>query len=130
MYRNQARDWDEKGYRLGFDGSQVFSDFRPQWHHIFPKKFLEGKYDDEQINALANIAVIGPGINLRISAKNPMDYLDRYRISDEKLSQQFVPVERAKLSLENYPQFLGERAKVLSGQANIYLESLNGELAE
>jgi len=40
----------------------VLEDFQPQWHHIFPKKFLEDKYDDIDINALANIAVIGPTI--------------------------------------------------------------------
>jgi len=130
LYRNKARDWDEKSYRLGFDGAQVLSDFRPQWHHIFPRKFLETKYDDEQVNALANIAVIGPGINIRISAKNPMDYLDRYKISDEKLSQQFVPAEREKFSIEKFPQFLEERARVLSEQANMYLQHLNAGLGD
>ena len=124
VYRNQARDWDEKGHRLGFDGAQVLSDFQPQWHHIFPRKFLEGRYDDEQINALGNIAVIGPGINIRISAKDPMDYLDRYKVSDEKLSQQFVPIKRDTLALGAFPQFLADRSKVLTREANSYLAAL------
>ena len=126
VYRNSARDWDENGYRLGFDGAQVLEAFRPQWHHIFPKKFMEGKVEEEEINALANIAVIGPATNIRISAKNPMDYLDRYKIGDEKLAQQFIPSDRSNFRIENYRTFLENRAKLLAEQANVYLSELRG----
>jgi hypothetical protein len=129
-YRNGARDWDEKGQRLGFEGPEILSDFRPQWHHIFPQKFLAGRADDEQIDALANIAVIGPAINIRINAKNPMDYLDRYKISAEKLEQQFVPSDRSQFRIENYSAFLLNRANSLAQEANSYLDSLRaGTLA-
>ena len=66
-YRNKAIDWDDHGHRVGFEGMEVLADFRPQWHHIFPKKYLEGNVN-EGLDALANIAVIGPEINIRISA--------------------------------------------------------------
>jgi hypothetical protein len=89
VYRNSAKDWDEHGHRLGFEGINVLADFRPQWHHIFPKKYLEGKVDEALIDALANIAVIGPEINIRISAKDPMSYIAKYNITTEKLTQQF-----------------------------------------
>jgi hypothetical protein len=126
VYRNKARDWDQKGYRLVFEGSQALSDFRPQWHHIFPRKFLEGKVEEDQINALANIAVIGSEINIRISAKNLMDYLDRYRITDEKLAQQFVPADRNGFSIQSFGSFLQNRAKALAAAATKFLESLGG----
>jgi len=125
IYRNEGRDWDENGFRLGFEGPQVLADFRPRWHHIFPKKFLSGKFDDDQINALANIAVIGPTINIRISSKNPMDYLDRYKISADKLGQQFIPSDRNQFQIENFPTFLSKRASVLSQQANLFLRFLS-----
>jgi hypothetical protein len=125
VYRNQARDWDEKGYRLGFEGSQALCDFRPQWHHIFPQKFLTKHVDEDQINALANIAVIGASMNIRISAKNPMDYLDRYKISGDKLSQQFIPSNREDFRLEKYRRFLEKRANVLATKANDFLTSLS-----
>jgi hypothetical protein len=124
VYKNKGRDWDENGYRLGFDGAEVLADFRPQWHHIFPKKFLSGKFDDDQINALANIAVIGPNINIRISSKDPMDYLDRYKISAEKLQQQFIPTDRCEFKVDNYLTFLSRRAQILADQANALLDSL------
>ena len=124
VYQNNARDWDEKGHRLGFEGAHILADFKPQWHHIFPRKFLEGKVEEDRVNSLANIAVIGPSINIRINSKNPMDYMDRYKISNEKLEQQFIPSDRASFKVENYEKFLLDRAALLASKANSYLDSL------
>ncbi|MFQ5859161.1 MAG: hypothetical protein ACE5LU_26475, partial [Anaerolineae bacterium] len=84
--------------------------------------------EDDQINALANIAVIGSNINIRISAKDPMHYIERYRISNEKLAQQFIPTDRNEFSVEKYQSFLKNRAKRLTEQANMYLASLRKEI--
>jgi hypothetical protein len=111
VWHNGARDWDVHGYRLGFDGAQVLAEFQPQWHHIFPKKFLGDRYDEPEINALANIAVIGPSINIRISAKNPMEYLQKYKITNDKLAQQFIPSDLATTPIEKYPSFLKDRTR-------------------
>jgi hypothetical protein len=73
IYGNKAEDWDKSSHRIGFEGIEVLADFRPQWHHVFPKKYLEGQVSEDKINALANIAVIGPTINIRISSKEPMN---------------------------------------------------------
>ena len=99
-------------------------DFQPQWHHIFPKKFLAEDYEDLEINALANIAVIGPTINIRISAKNPMEYLHKYKITADKLAQQFITKDLATISVDKYPDFLKTRAQVLAAEANKYLARL------
>jgi hypothetical protein len=129
LYKNQARDWDERGYRLGFEGPEALADFRPQWHHISRVKFLEKKVDEDKINALANIAVIGSAINIKISKKDPMDYLDRYKISDKKLEQQFVPIERNEFRVERFDEFLEKRAGRLAQEANEYLGTLAQEVA-
>ncbi len=123
-YKNKARDWDEKGHRLGFEGPQILADFKPQWHHIFPQRFLAGQVEEHQIDALANIAVIGPTINIRINARNPMDYLDRYKISADKLEQQFIPSDRAQFRVDNYSNFVENRARILAERATSYLNSL------
>lgn len=124
VWGNGARDWDSHGYRLGFEGAQVLEDFQPQWHHIFPKKFLGDRYDEAQINALANIAVIGPEINIRISAKNPMEYLDKYKINAEKLRQQFITDDLRNTPPAKYPEFLEQRSTLLTTKANEFLRSL------
>jgi hypothetical protein len=40
VLRNKAVDWDQQGVRIGFDGAELLAGFRPQFHHVFPKKFL------------------------------------------------------------------------------------------
>jgi hypothetical protein len=124
VYRNKAQDWDEHGQRIGFEGASLLADFRPQWHHIFPKKYLNGKVDEPLIDALANIAVIGPEINIRISAKDPMSYIAKYNITDQKLAQQFVDPANLAVPHEGYEQWLRRRAKALAEAGNSFLAEL------
>jgi hypothetical protein len=128
VYRNKAQDWDETGHRIGFEGVEALADFRPQWHHIFPKKFLEKKVDEEEINALANIAVIGPSINIRISAKDPMLYIDKYKITSKKLGQQFVEDDIRKATPAEFGTWLEARATRLAQAGNQFLNELGASL--
>jgi hypothetical protein len=128
IYRQHALDWDERGHRVGFEGREVLRDFRPQWHHIFPRKFLEDKVTEDAIDALANIAVIGPTINIRISAKDPMDYIERYRIGPDKLGQQLIDPDVGSMSTDNFNAWLANRARLLSEASNQFLASLKPTL--
>jgi hypothetical protein len=130
VHKNGAQDWDKAGTRLGFDGKELLADFRPQWHHIYPKKFLNKKVEPEKIDSLANIAVIGPDINIRISNQDPMKYLDKYSISEEKLRQQFVDWNRAEFTIDKYNDFLDARASRLASEGNDYLLTLSKSLSE
>ncbi len=130
VWRNNAMDWDPSGGRLGFHGAEVLAQFKPQWHHIYPKKFLKGQVDDSTIDALANIAVIGPEINIRISAKDPMKYLDKYQITDAKLQQQYIEQPRTDFSIASYGNFLRRRSKSLAAAANRLLLELSEGLAD
>ena len=128
-YQNKAVDWDANTImRLGFEGLEVLSDFRPQWHHIFPRKYLAGKVPEEKIEALANIAVIGPSTNIRISAKAPMDYVEKYKITDEKLQQQYIGKEIRNLGPDKYEEWMLTRAKQLADVGNEFLTRLRGDL--
>lgn len=128
VYKNKALDWDEHSHRLGFEGVEVLADFRPQWHHIFPKKYLEAQGNGGLVDALANIAVIGPAINIRISAKAPMDYVARYNITPEKLRQQFINSEFTTLPIADYDKWVRKRAERLAMEANRFLAELkNGK---
>ena len=128
VYRNKALDWDEHSHRIGFEGVDLLADFRPQWHHIFPKKYLEGHANSGMIDALGNIAVIGPTINIRISAKAPMDYVNRYNITPDKLAQQFIDAEFTTVSVDEYEEWAKGRAERLAKEANVFLAELrNGK---
>lgn len=124
VYRNEAVDWDKPGHRLGFEGMKLVANYRPQWHHVFPRKFLEGKVADDAIDALANIAVIGPTINIRISAKDPLDYIERYEITADKLEQQYIDGEITSMTIEGYGLWLANRAERLAKAGNAFLSSL------
>lgn len=124
VYRNKAQDWNEHGHRLGFEGISLLADFRPDWHHIYPKKYLHGKVQDSLIDALANIAIIGPQMNIRISAKDPLSYIAKYKITDRKLSQQFIDPATLSLSPEKYEPWLRERAARLANVGNEFLDAL------
>jgi len=131
VYRNNGEDWDEKGHRIGFQGLDLLEGFRPQWHHIFPRKFLEGKLPKDQaheIDALANIAVIGPDINIRINANNPMNYIGRYGITPSKLAQQLIGPEILEVTPEAFPEWLRTRAADLATAGNTFLAELRGDL--
>jgi hypothetical protein len=110
------------GYRLGFEGPQVLEDFQPASY--LSQEILGDQYEDSEINALANIAVIGPSINIRISAKNRMEYLKKYKITPDKLEQQFITKDLDSTPLEKYTEFLKVRAQVLATETNKYLADL------
>lgn len=124
VYRNKALDWDEHSHRIGFEGVEALADFRPQWHHIFPKKYMEGQKNNGLTDALANIAVIGPAINIRISAKAPMDYVTRYKITSDKLKQQYIDPEFTKIPIAEYESWVRSRAERLAKEANTFLAEL------
>jgi hypothetical protein len=122
-YANGALDWDKRGLKIGFDSSGILAGFEPQFHHIFPRKFLGDSVEPALIDALSNIAVIGPSINIRISKQNPMDYIPKYEISAEKLRQQLIEPQIMNTAKEAFPQWLQGRAETLSQAANKYLDT-------
>ena len=126
VYQNGAVDWDDHGHRVGFEGVEALAGFRPQWHHIFPSKYLEGHVPDSLIDALANIAVIGPEINIRISAKDPMSYVKKYKISDDKLRQQLIDPTFVNVDLKDYNAWLKGRAESIAVAGNALLAKLRG----
>ncbi len=76
---------------------------------------------DEKINALGNIAVIGPVINIRISAQDPMNYIGRYNITAEKLEQQFINPGIVTIGVSGYETWLLQRAEKLAAAGNAFL---------
>jgi hypothetical protein len=89
---------------------------------------LDGQIDTTLIDALANIAIIGPTINIRISKQNPMDYIPKYKITAEKLRQQFISGQIMNTAVKQYPEWVRGRAVELASEGNAFLEELRGDL--
>jgi hypothetical protein len=84
--------------------------------------------DADLIDALANIAIIGPTINIRISKQNPMDYVPKYNITAEKLRQQLISGQITSTTVKQYPDWVKKRAVDLAKAGNELLEELRGDL--
>jgi hypothetical protein len=134
VFRNKAEDWDQSGNRIAFQGNELVSGFSPQFHHIFPRGFLSDKetgkprsgITSDQIEALANIAIVGAGVNIRISDKDPLAYFAKYRIGERKRAQQFIEGPVESMTVGNYPAWLMARAQLLAKEANAFLAELRG----
>ncbi|MER8911434.1 DUF262 domain-containing protein [Mesorhizobium sp. M0854] len=123
-----AIDWDKPHMKIGFDSGELVAGFTPQFHHVFPKAFIGDNHSASLINALANIALIGPKANIRISKKNPMDYVGNYNIGDAQLAQQFIEPSLATTNIAQFPNWVQARAERLAKAGNELLASLRGGL--
>jgi len=131
IYNNGAIDWKQK-VKIGFVGKDTrFSEFKPQWHHFFPKNVLkkynekldeEERFKEEEINSLANITILNP--KQRVFTTEPHDYIKKHNITEEMLKQQFIPIEEELWHVENYRKFLDRRAELLVDGINRFLDSL------
>lgn len=128
VYHAKAEDWDERAFRIGFDSGALLAGFTPQFHHIFPRAFVGNAHPESVVNALANIALIGPSINIRISKKDPMDYVVRYNIGPDKLAQQHIGEDLAITDVGTLPAWVQKRAETLADAGNAYLSLLRGDL--
>ncbi len=128
VHKSGAVDWDKPYMKIGFDNGELVSGFTPQFHHVFPRAFIGEAHPQDLVNALANIALIGPKTNIRISKKDPMDYIGRYHIGSDKLGQQFIDPALAQTTIDDFPKWLEARAQRLATAANDYLGNLRGDL--
>ena len=101
-------------------------------HHIFPKARLYGyepAYSRPEVNALANFCFLTQESNLRISDRLPEDYFPEIeRKHPGALASQWIPEDRDLWRIENYPDFLKARRRLLAAEANRrFRELLHGE---
>ncbi|AWZ05292.1 hypothetical protein DRB96_08640 [Streptomyces sp. ICC1] len=98
-----------------------------QVHHIFPKARLRDHgYGQVQINAVANFCFLTQDSNLKISAKDPAEYLEEAEARNPGvLASQWIPLDRELWKVENYPAFLQARRELLTTAANGFLNALH-----
>lgn len=104
-------------------------------HHIFPSAYLykhgysSSDVTDKQIvNELANLCFLTKGSNLKISSKDPLEYLSE--IKDKypgALDAQFMPMNATLWDVERFPEFLGERRRLIADAINAYMDELASE---
>ena len=99
-----------------------------EMHHIFPKDVLKGQYDFRERNAIANYCFLRKDTNIRIGARPPSEYFPEIEARHPgALESQWIPMDRELWRVENYPQFLQERQRLLAEAANAMLDALRHE---
>ena len=102
-------------------------------HHIFPKSLLyEHGYKRRDVNAIANFTFLTKETNLRVSNRNPAEYLQEIAERDPSLLEShWIPTDPRLWRVENYLEFLAERRRLLADAANRFLDSLlHGNIPE
>lgn len=106
-------------------GSALDPHNKKQFHHVFPKKYLEKKkYSKKEYNSLLNICFIDAANNRKILDSSPSNYLTNSdlellenEVNEEKLIEilesNFLPTELEIYRSDNYEKFLEERRKIV-----------------
>ncbi len=120
---NHSLDWDT-GIELSQHTLGRFSSLH--LHHIFPKSLLyKHGYQIREVNALANFTFLTQDTNLKISNRDPSEYIPE--IAEKQpgaLESHWIPMDPELWKMENYPQFLQARWQLLAQAANQFLNVL------
>ena len=98
-------------------------------HHIFPKaQLVKNGYDKSEANELANFCFITKRTNRNISDRLPEEYLAEIKkMRPGVLESQWIPPNSKLWKIEQYPNFLKSRRKLLAKEANKRISSLLGK---
>jgi hypothetical protein len=120
---HEAKDW---GTGLPLKQQLLGKMSKLEVHHIFPKAQLyKHRHSRPQVNAVANFCFLTKDTNLAIGAKRPKDYFPKIEAEHPgALASQWIPADRELWELENYPEFLEERKRLLADAANTFLDEL------
>ena len=124
--RRGARDLSS-GISLSFD--HFGANAQLEAHHIFPRSYLnKANLPRDQIDQLANLALITKGSNLKIGNKSPAEYLpDLEQTNPGVLASQWIPQDPKLWMLPKYDRFIAKRCELLSDAASDLMEDLIGQ---
>jgi hypothetical protein len=117
---DDAKDWRSNlAIRLDHEGAQ----HKLQFHHIFPKAVLKGKYTDREADDIANLSFISGKANRQINDKPPAQYFPAYikKSGEAAFAAQRIPVDKNLLDVGSYKEFLDRRRKSVAKRLNDFL---------
>jgi len=117
-----ARDWRSGlGLSLTHQGKIHYIEY----HHVFPKSLLVGRYEKAEINEIANIAFISGKANRKILNKEPKKYFPEIiaRQGEEALRKHLIPTNPTLWEVERYRDFLEWRRQQLTEAVNTLLDT-------
>jgi hypothetical protein len=120
-----AKDWRTRlGLSLTHTGRYHFIEY----HHIFPKASLRGRFEKSEINEMANMAFVSGGNNRRMSSSPAEQTLKEVveQQGEKALIDHCVPLDPELWKVENYRQFLEYRRAQLAHVINEFINNDHG----
>lgn len=104
-------------------------DYQPdeiQQHHIFPRVHLQSRNTEpNDLEAIANIALLTGETNRKLGDRPPEDYLAEIdQDGGGMLNAHCIPRDRELWKIENYERFLEARRKLMTDAANRLMANL------
>ena len=120
-----ARDW---GMGIPLSAHALGKYTNLHLHHVFPKALLyKAGYSRPEVNAIANFTFLTLETNLKVSDRDPAEYLEEYaQKSPGALESHWIPMDRDLWRLDRYPDFLTARRELIAAAANDFMDSLLG----
>ena len=139
LSNQEPRDWANKDRLVISDVYYLLTD-QPNLHHIFPSDFINkhpgvNKYDK---NSLMNIIYLTQITNLKISNRNPIDYIKDFNSPEFRkiISNHLLPLELLEWSeLDDMPinaldTFIENRINIIIEKLKIKLEGINFDIID
>ena len=121
-----AKDWRSQ---IALGPNLPGAQHRLQFHHIFPKAKLKGKYERREIDDIANLCFISGKANREIAAKSPDKYIPeiikqnggKQADADKAFDAQCIPLDPELLDIKNYKKFITKRRELIAARLNEFL---------
>ena len=130
----QPKSFDTNGVVI-LDNSHLKIATSRNYHHFFPKNYLEGNQKGKEPNLIANITLIdGYSNKHRIGKKAPSDYLAKFAQDNPTLpatlqSHLIKDTAFAAAKSDDYDVFIQNRSKVIALALNVKLLSMTPDEA-
>lgn len=136
MAYQQPKSFDTNGVVI-LDNSNLKIATSRNYHHFFPKAYLEAKAPQKEPNLIANITLIdGYSNKHRIGKKPPSEYISHFA-KDNKLLAETLQTHLIKdraaygVDVDDYDAFIKHRAQAIALALNVKLMSMTAaEAAE
>jgi hypothetical protein len=118
------------------DNSHLKISASQNYHHFFPKNYLQQNCKEKEPNLVANITLIdGYSNKHRIGKKAPSDYISTFAkgnpiISDTLKTHLIKDMTSYGVTTDDYDTFVIRRSKAIAAALNVKLLSMSVDQAE
>lgn len=126
----QPKSFDTNGVVI-LDNSNLKIASSKNYHHFFPRKYIEESHKGKEANLIANITLIdGYSNKHRIGKKAPSEYVGKFENDNKELAETFKThlikdMDEYGVKTDDYDKFIQRRARAIALALNVKLMSMS-----